>query len=194
MLSAKLAKTASVACALLGVTDLLALNLVIGPRALQTSQVAANTVAATEAAVATWDPNVPPMATAPAPPDVAAPQAAASPHAPVDAPKVVAIFASAEAAGREQSEALEAIAAGIKGHPKRIVVLSGYTDHHGTDEFNRILSFQRAAWARQKLIALGVPASRIRVTAHGSAQPLRTGDDDESLAANRRVEARIVEK
>ena len=78
------------------------------------------------------------------------------------------------------------------------VAVAGYTDRIGDDAYNMKLSRERAEAVRAELIALGLPKERIKVSAHGSDDPLVScpGMAGESLirclAPNRRTEVRFV--
>jgi len=78
------------------------------------------------------------------------------------------------------------------------VLVAGYTDRIGNDEYNLKLSQQRADAVKDQLIADGIPADRIHTSAEGSADPLVTcpGLGGEALirclAPNRRTEVRFV--
>lgn len=74
--------------------------------------------------------------------------------------------------------------------PNGTVVLDGNTDNKGTMEYNMKLGERRAYSAKQYIInKLGSSyGSRIIVTSHGKINPLVLGNDEKSLAKNRRVE------
>lgn len=78
------------------------------------------------------------------------------------------------------------------------VVVAGYTDKIGDDDYNLRLSQRRAEAVKAELVAHGFPEERIRVTAHGSGDPLVTCPGvagkalRNCLAPNRRVEVRFV--
>ena len=75
--------------------------------------------------------------------------------------------------------------------------VAGYTDKIGKPDYNMGLSQRRADAVRAELIALGLPEERIRVSAHGSDDPLVSCPDMEGdaliscLAPNRRTEVRF---
>ncbi len=78
------------------------------------------------------------------------------------------------------------------------VHIAGYTDQIGNDEYNLKLSQRRGESVKKELVAQGLPEERIRVTAHGSADPIVTcpglagAARIRCLAPNRRVEVRFV--
>jgi outer membrane protein OmpA-like peptidoglycan-associated protein len=75
----------------------------------------------------------------------------------------------------------------------REVVVEGYTDNVGTDEYNRELSAQRANAVRLALIAAGVEAGRIASGGHGPMYAVSDNESEEGRARNRRVEIVILE-
>ena len=78
------------------------------------------------------------------------------------------------------------------------VSIAGYTDKIGDHNYNMKLSKRRADAAKAELIALGLPEERIKVTAHGSDDPLVSCPDMEGealircLAPNRRTEVKFI--
>ncbi len=78
------------------------------------------------------------------------------------------------------------------------IAVAGYTDQIGSDDYNLKLSQRRADAVKAELMALGFPSERIKVSAHGSADPLVScpGMAGNSLirclAPNRRTEVRFV--
>jgi outer membrane protein OmpA-like peptidoglycan-associated protein len=73
----------------------------------------------------------------------------------------------------------------IEGHASR---------SSGTDAENLRLSSARAEAVRKSLVGLGVPATRIEVSARGAQSPLgtETGERSRAAARNRRVDVHIV--
>jgi hypothetical protein len=70
------------------------------------------------------------------------------------------------------------------------VILEGHSDPLGDAEYNKLLSLERAIWARNRLVSYGVSASRIQAVGLGSSRTAPHPED--SPSANRRVEARFV--
>jgi len=64
---------------------------------------------------------------------------------------------------------LASAATWLKRHPGYRLVLEGYTDGSGSRLYNEDLATSRAAAARNRLIALGVPADRIVIVVFGEA-------------------------
>jgi outer membrane protein OmpA-like peptidoglycan-associated protein len=73
------------------------------------------------------------------------------------------------------------------GGSKRVWV-TGYTDRAGSAHENLALSLRRAVAVRQALIASGIAADRIMVSAHGEDEPAVPTPDEVREQANRRVE------
>jgi peptidoglycan-associated lipoprotein len=86
---------------------------------------------------------------------------------------------------------LEAVAAGLKGNSKKLVV-EGYCDERGTAEYNRALGERRAQAAREELVHMGIDASRISTISYGNERPADPGHDEAAWAKNRRDEFAIV--
>jgi peptidoglycan-associated lipoprotein len=72
------------------------------------------------------------------------------------------------------------------------VILAGFTDERGTEEYNRGLGERRAQAARDYLISLGVSSSRIQTVSFGLEMPADPGHNETAWAKNRRVETGVV--
>jgi outer membrane protein OmpA-like peptidoglycan-associated protein len=85
---------------------------------------------------------------------------------------------------------LDALAAGIKLiQADRSVVIEGHTDARGSDLYNEVLSFRRAAAVKLYLVQFhGIDPQRLKTVGVGSVQPI-TGTDP-MAAENRRVQFR----
>ena len=68
-----------------------------------------------------------------------------------------------------------------------IATLEGHTDERGTFEYNLALGDQRANAVKKYLVALGLPASKIRTLSYGEANPAVKGHDESAWRWNRRV-------
>lgn len=90
------------------------------------------------------------------------------------------------------------IIAFLIAHPAAELTLHGYTDPIGREDYNRALSYRRAAYVRERLLIAGVSAKQLKVVAHGennlivpAVSPDWTGSREALIklyAANRRVE------
>ena len=95
----------------------------------------------------------------------------------------------------EGRPALEAVFNLWKQHPEwDHLVVDGYADRRGSDEFNVWLSRQRAERAIKMLVEMGFPVDKLRVRAFGKQQLHVAGDSEEADRQNRRVEFVIVKK
>ncbi len=73
-------------------------------------------------------------------------------------------------------------------NPERHVLIEGFTDSVGTEEYNAELSRRRAEAVRSALLSRGVPAGRIDVQGYGEEFPVGTNADAGGRQLNRRVE------
>lgn len=80
---------------------------------------------------------------------------------------------------------LQSLAAALEPLEDIHVRLDGFADERGDADYNLVLSQKRAEFVRDTLVAAGIPASRIEVSAHGETNsPEDTAD---SYALERRV-------
>lgn len=88
----------------------------------------------------------------------------------------------------EARETLQQNAAKIR-NSNAIVQIEGHCDNRGTQEYNLALGERRAQSARNYLMQLGIPASRLVTISYGEERPLVVGADTEAEhAMNRRCE------
>lgn len=73
------------------------------------------------------------------------------------------------------------------------LIIEGYTDSRGTEEYNDQLSERRAESVRDFLVAQGVPRERIQIRGMGKSRPVASNATAEGRANNRRVEI-VVER
>jgi outer membrane protein OmpA-like peptidoglycan-associated protein len=72
------------------------------------------------------------------------------------------------------------------------IVIKGYTDSIGGNEYNRNLSAFRANVVKSYLSGKGVNPARMRAMGMGDASPQMPNTTPEGRAANRRVEIEAV--
>ena len=94
----------------------------------------------------------------------------------------------------EGRAALDANAAVLKKYPSWTVTIEGHCDERGTAEYNLALGERRAVAAQSYLVALGVPASRVKVVSYGKEFPFDPGHDEAAWARNRRAHFVITGK
>ncbi len=86
---------------------------------------------------------------------------------------------------------LQKLAEFLQDNPERQVMVEGYTDSTGSNEYNQQLSERRAESVRRELIRMGVDAQRITARGYGEEYPVASNDTPASRAMNRRVEVTI---
>jgi peptidoglycan-associated lipoprotein len=74
----------------------------------------------------------------------------------------------------------------LAAHPTLKVVVGGYCDERGSDEYNVVLGQNRAQSTRTALVAAGVAADRLRVISYGKEKPFCTESNEECWQLNRR--------
>lgn len=83
---------------------------------------------------------------------------------------------------------LAAVANTLKSNPDVKVVLTGYTDASGPEDYNKKLGQRRADEVKQELVQVfGIDASRIETTSSGESNPLAKGHNN----INRRVDVSV---
>jgi peptidoglycan-associated lipoprotein len=78
-------------------------------------------------------------------------------------------------------------AAFLKGHPDMKVVIGGYCDERGSNEYNLALGQNRADSAQKLLIASGIAPNRIRVVSYGKEKPSCSDETESCWQENRRA-------
>jgi peptidoglycan-associated lipoprotein len=75
----------------------------------------------------------------------------------------------------------------LGSHPNLKVVIGGYCDERGSDEYNLALGQKRADAAKNALVTAGVAPDRIRVVSYGKEKPFCTESTDACWQLNRRA-------
>jgi OOP family OmpA-OmpF porin len=88
--------------------------------------------------------------------------------------------------------ALDAMADGLKKHPRVKVDIQGYTDSTGSPAYNIKLSQRRADAVRSYLVDSGVSADQLQTHGFGAAQPVANNATAEGRAKNRRVVVFVI--
>lgn len=89
---------------------------------------------------------------------------------------------------------LDKFATTLQQNPGTDVSIVGYTDNTGSDTINNPLSVNRAASARNYLVARGVSPNRIHIDGRGSSDPIASNATEMGRAENRRVEIYVAEQ
>jgi peptidoglycan-associated lipoprotein len=74
----------------------------------------------------------------------------------------------------------------LVAHPAIKIVIGGYCDERGSDEYNLALGQNRAEAAKTALVTAGVAATRIRVVSYGKEKPFCTDSNEQCWQLNRR--------
>ena len=72
------------------------------------------------------------------------------------------------------------------------MIIAGFTDERGTEEYNRGLGERRALSVREALIKAGISGGRIQTVSFGEEMPVDSGGSEAAWAANRRAEFGVV--
>ena len=75
----------------------------------------------------------------------------------------------------------------LASHPDIKVVIGGYCDERGSNEYNLALGQNRADAAKNALLTAGVAATRIRVISYGKEKPFCSESTEECWQQNRRA-------
>ncbi|HEY7216228.1 MAG TPA: peptidoglycan-associated lipoprotein Pal [Thermoanaerobaculia bacterium] len=87
----------------------------------------------------------------------------------------------------EAREQLAKSAQFLQERPQFMVTLEGHCDERGTSEYNLALGERRARAARDYLVSLGVPASRLATISYGEERPVCTEPEESCWWQNRRA-------
>ena len=90
----------------------------------------------------------------------------------------------------EQSK-IQQVASAMKSMSNTIII-AGFTDERGTEEYNRGLGEKRAQAVRDALISQGVSGGRIQTVSFGEEMPADSGSGESAWAMNRRAEFGVV--
>ena len=74
----------------------------------------------------------------------------------------------------------------LNSHPEIKVVIGGYCDERGSDEYNLVLGQNRAQAAKTALVTAGIAADRVRVISYGKEKPFCSDSTEECWQLNRR--------
>lgn len=83
---------------------------------------------------------------------------------------------------------LDRLATYLRAHPQTRIMVEGFTDSRGSDEYNDALSQRRAQAVANALTTRGVSPDAIRAIGRGKAYPVATNDTQAGRQQNRRVD------
>lgn len=112
-----------------------------------------------------------------------------------DSPLSPAFFAldSSELSATAQG-VLQQNASVLKQYPTWQITIEGHADERGSAEYNLALGERRALAARDYLVSLGIPATRVRTVSYGKEFPFDPARTEEAYAKNRRAHFVITAK
>lgn len=87
---------------------------------------------------------------------------------------------------------LNEIAEILKTRPKMKLEIGGFGCDKGGPEVTKLTSLGRAESVKRYLASKGVPAEQIETKAYGLDNPIRSNDDEDGKAANRRVQFKFL--
>ena len=90
-----------------------------------------------------------------------------------------------------ESSKIQQVSSALSSGSGRLII-AGFTDERGTQEYNRGLGERRAQAVRQALIDVGVAADRIQTVSFGSEMPANSASNEAAWAQNRRAEFGVV--
>ena len=89
---------------------------------------------------------------------------------------------------------LDKVAAFLVPNPQIKLIVEGYTDEIGSDEYNDWLSASRAMAVKAYLVSRGVQPDSIKVYGYGKRRPLTVDSSPAGRAANRRIQFKITNR
>jgi peptidoglycan-associated lipoprotein len=99
-------------------------------------------------------------------------------------------FDSFDVSGSEMGK-VQQLASAMRGF-KNDIIIAGFTDERGTDEYNRGLGERRAQAVRSALIGMGIDGGRIQTVSFGKEMPADPASNEAAWAKNRRAEIGII--
>jgi outer membrane protein OmpA-like peptidoglycan-associated protein len=92
------------------------------------------------------------------------------------------------------SRALDELAEFMQDHPERSLLIEGFTDSVGAEDFNMDLSRRRAEAVRAALLTRGIAADRVAAVGYGEQYAIASNDNPGGRQLNRRVEVVISDE
>lgn len=90
--------------------------------------------------------------------------------------------------GSQQFPNLEKAAQYLKSNPQVGLIIEGNCDERGSAEYNIGLGERRALSARDYLVNLGIPETKLQTISYGTERPADPGHDESAWMKNRRDE------
>lgn len=92
----------------------------------------------------------------------------------------------------EDAAALQTQARYLGQYANVTVTVEGHADERGTRDYNLALGERRANAAKNYLVGLGIPATRVRTVSYGKERPAALGSNEAAWAQNRRAVTVVV--
>ena len=80
----------------------------------------------------------------------------------------------------------------MKKYPNKKIRIVGHTDNIGSEEYNKILSSNRAVSVKNYFIQKGISSNRLFVYGAGESHPIKSNETERGRLLNRRVEFKIL--
>lgn len=193
--AARLRLVLGVVLLILGLGDLLFMNVVLLPQVLAVETPSpSRPMGNSTLAEPPTRPAVAPQVAQPSPTPDEQPAPAATPAQPERATPSFApllFYRNSAWLSPESEKVLSKLAVLLKADSTLRVKLDGHTDEFGPERFNQVLSTKRAERARARLQDLGIARARIDIKGYASEQPADTEDTPQARARNRRVEIKL---
>ena len=92
----------------------------------------------------------------------------------------------------EDTRRLQVQAQYFSQYPQITFTVEGHADERGTREYNLALGERRANAAKNYLVSLGIPSTRIRTVSYGKERPVALGSNESAWAQNRRAASVVI--
>lgn len=96
--------------------------------------------------------------------------------------------------GKENLEALQAIASYMIKHPNVYIFVEGHADERGAATYNLALGSRRANSVRTFLVKNGVNPDQLFTISYGKERPLSQNHDESAWHENRRAQFKVYER
>ena len=90
--------------------------------------------------------------------------------------------------GAREKKILDQVATYMTTNPGLGLIVEGYCDERGSEEYNRSLGERRALSVHDYLITIGIPSDRIQTQSYGEERPAMKGIGEAIFRKNRRAE------
>jgi peptidoglycan-associated lipoprotein len=94
----------------------------------------------------------------------------------------------------EDAAALRRQAEYLLQYSGSMATVEGHADERGTRDYNLALGERRANAAKNYLVSLGIPESRLRTVSYGEERPVATASNEAAWARNRRAVTVMIER